>query len=85
MEIAASILGDPGIQDMMMAAFDHMDRVDLDIAKMFDRRPRCLRSGSEGSTLIEPLRPQPESPRLGFRNRNRRSLKHEARNTEHVS
>ena len=68
-----------------MAAFDHMDRVDLDIAKMFDRRPRCLRSGAKRSALIKPLRPQPELPRLGFGNRNRRSLKHEARNTEHVS
>ena len=67
---------------MMLAAFDHMDRVDLDIAEMFNRRPRRLRSGAEGSTLIKPLRPQPKVPRLGFRNWDRRSMKHEARNTE---
>ena len=52
---------------MMVAALDHVDCVDLHIAKMFDGRLQRLRPGPEWSMLIELLSAQPETPRLDIR------------------
>ena len=70
---------------MMMAALYHMDRVDLNIAQMFDRDPCRLGSGSEWSPLIELLSTQPELPGPAVRHRMRRSLQHGSRNTERAA
>ena len=37
-QVIPAVSGNAAPQDMMMAAFNNADRVDLEIAKMFDRR-----------------------------------------------
>jgi len=56
-------------EDVMVAAFDHMDRVDLDIAEMLHRRRCCRRAVAEGRIAVKPLRPHPDP--LGGRFRQR--------------
>ena len=48
MEMFAPIGGNPRPQDMMVAALDNIDGVDLHIAEMLDRRRRRLRRVAEG-------------------------------------
>ena len=62
MQIRASIFGDAVPEDVMVAALDHMDGVDLHIAEMFDGRRRCLRPAAERRLGIEPLGAQPGVP-----------------------
>jgi hypothetical protein len=50
----------------MVAALDHMDGVDLDIAEVCHRRRDRLRSLAERLSAIKPLGMQPDSPGLGF-------------------
>ena len=65
-QIGAAIGGDAAIEDVMMAALDHVDGVDLHIAEMVDRRRHRLRPGAERRRRVEPLGAQPDSPGLGF-------------------
>ena len=50
----------------MVAAFDHIDGVDLHIAQMLHGRVRCLGPVAERRASIESLGAQPDAFRLGF-------------------
>ena len=65
-QIGAAIVGDAGIEDMMMAALDHIDGVDLHIAEMGDGTGDGSRAGAERRLRIEPLGGDPEPPCLQF-------------------
>jgi hypothetical protein len=54
------------MENVMMAALDHMDGVDLDIAKMIHRCGYGLWPVAERLARVEPLGMQPDSPGLGF-------------------
>ena len=59
-QVRAGIGRDAAIENVMMAALDDVDGVDLHIAEMVHRRRHRLRSGAERLAGIEPLGPQPE-------------------------
>ena len=61
-----AIRRDAGKEDVVVAALDDVDGVDLHIAEMVHRRRNRLRSGAERLVGIEPLGMQPDSPGLGF-------------------
>ena len=63
-QVAAAVGRDAGIEDVMMAALDHVDRVNLDVAEMFDRTPRRLRPGAERVGDIQRLGAEPGGPAL---------------------
>ena len=48
----------------MVAAFDHIDRVDLHVAEMLDREPRGRGSVTEWRGDIEPLGMEPDASGL---------------------
>jgi hypothetical protein len=50
-------LGDARIEDVVMAAFDDVDGVDLHIAKMVDGCESRLRTSAERLGFGKPLRP----------------------------
>ena len=52
------------VQNMVMAALDHVDRVDLHITKVLDGEACCRRSGSEWFANIQPLGSKPNAPGL---------------------
>jgi hypothetical protein len=47
----------------VVAALDDVDRVDLHVAEVLDRRARSLRAAAERRRLVEALRAQPDAPR----------------------
>jgi hypothetical protein len=61
-QICAPVVGNAAPQDMVVAALDDIDGVDLDIAEMGNGVRHGLRAGTEGCGLIEPLRAQPDAP-----------------------
>ncbi len=63
-EMFAAIGRNPRPEDVVVAAFDDVDRVDLDIAEMSDRGGRRLCTRTEGRRYVEPLRAKPDSPRF---------------------
>ena len=65
-QVRAPIGGDAAIENVMMAALDHMDGVDLDIAEVIHRCGYGLRPVAKRLARIEPLGVQPDSPGLGF-------------------
>ncbi len=65
-QVRAGIGGDAAIENVMVAALDHIDGVDLHIAEMLDRRRDRLRPGAKRLGCIEPLGTQPDSPGLGL-------------------
>ena len=65
-QVRPGIGRDAAIENVMMAALDDVDGVDLHIAEMVHRRRNRLRSGAERLVRIEPLGVQPDSPGLGF-------------------
>ena len=50
----------------MVATFDDVDRVDLDIAEMPDRGGHGIGSCAKGRVVVEPLRAQPQAPCIGL-------------------
>ncbi len=54
-----------GVEDVVVAPLDDVDRVDLQVAQVCDRGRRGLWSGSEGLGRVQALGVQPELPRLG--------------------
>jgi hypothetical protein len=64
-QVGAPISGDAGVEDVMVAALDDIDGVDLHIAEMGDRVGHGLRAVAERRLCIEPLRAQPDA--AGFR------------------
>ena len=71
MQIRASIVGNAIPQDVVMAALDHMDGVDLDVTEMLDRGLRRLRPSAERGFAIKPLRAQPDGSGRTRRDRKR--------------
>ncbi len=65
-QVLAPVIGDPRVKDVVVAALDDMDRVDLHIAEVFHGRGRPLRAGPEGRRFSEPLSVEPDLPRAGF-------------------
>src|SRR5690606_7751424 len=59
-QVAAPVGGNARIEDVMVAALDHIDRVDLHIAQMRDRRLYRLWSRPERLGYIKPLRGHPD-------------------------
>ena len=64
LEVGAAIGGDAAVEDVMVAALDHIDGVDLHIAEMLDRGRGRRRPLAERRRRIQPLRPQPDAPGL---------------------
>ena len=63
-EVSAPVARDARPQDVVVAAFDHIDRVNLHIAQMFHRCWYCLRSGPERCEFIETLGAKPDASAL---------------------
>ena len=59
-QVRAGVSRDAAIENVMMAALDDVDGVDLHIAEMVHRRRNRLRSGAERLAGIEPLGLQPD-------------------------
>ena len=68
-QMLAPVSRNARIQDVVMAAFDHVDGVDLHIAQMLHRRARRRGPVAERRGPVEPLRAQPDAPGVGFRKR----------------
>ena len=60
MQIRAPIIGDAIPEDMMVAALDHVDGIDLHVAEMLDRSLGGLRAFAKRGFGIKPLSPQPD-------------------------
>ena len=63
-QIRAAVVGNTAEEDVVVAALDDVDGVDLDIAEMGDGIGHRARPGAERGGLIEPLRAQPDAPRV---------------------
>ena len=50
------------MEDVVMAALDHVDRVDLNVAQVLHRQARGLGPVAERHGGIEPLGVQPDAP-----------------------
>jgi hypothetical protein len=66
-KVGAVIAGNAGEEDVVMAAFDDVDGVDLHIAEVTDRSLGRGRSRTEWLPGIEPLRPEPDRAGIGAR------------------
>jgi hypothetical protein len=64
MQVLAPIRRDARVEDVVMAALDDIDRIDLKIAEMGYGGRRRLRPGAEGLGRVKALSPQPDSTRL---------------------
>ena len=53
---------------VVMAAFDHIDRIDLHIPEVLDRKLRRFGVITERGTSIQPLSMEPDVPRTTLRN-----------------
>ena len=65
-QVRAPVGGDAAVENVMMAALDDMDGVDLDVAEVIHRCRYGLRPVAKRLSRIEPLGVQPDSPGLGF-------------------
>src|SRR4051812_28062371 len=80
-QIVALVGGNARVENLMVAALDDVDRVDLHVAEVLHRRARRLRSGAEGGRLVKTLGPQPEPPRARLAERNQSTRAPEALTT----
>ncbi len=65
-QVGAPIGRDAAMENVMMAALDHMDGVDLHVAEMIHRRGNGLRPLAKRLARIQPLGMQPDSPGFGL-------------------
>src|SRR5262249_60089439 len=56
------VAGNAREQDVMMAALDHIDRVDLHVSQVLHRSACGLGTVTEWRSALKPLRPQPDAP-----------------------
>ena len=68
-QVIALVCGNAGIQNMMVAALDDVDGVDLHVAEVLDGGLRRLRAVAERRARVEPLRAQPDAPGAGWAER----------------
>jgi hypothetical protein len=59
-EIRAPVIRNAREQDMVVAAFDDVDGIDLHVTEMGDRVGNGLRPCTERTARIKPLRTQPD-------------------------
>ena len=59
-QVGAAVVGNPVPEDMVVAALDDVDGVDLHVTQMFDRGHRRLRPVAERRARVEPLGAQPD-------------------------
>jgi len=62
-QMLTATTGNSTPQNMTVATFNDVDRIDLKIAKMFDRRADRVGTAAERLRLIEALRAKPDPPR----------------------
>ena len=60
-QMLALVRRDARVEDVVMAALDHMDGVDLYVAEVLDRGAGRLGSVTERRGLVEPLGAQPDA------------------------
>ena len=65
-QVIAPVSRNARIENVVMAAFDHIDGVDLHVAQMRNRRARRLRPVAERRGAVEPLGAQPDASGIGF-------------------
>ena len=65
-QIGAPVVGNPVPENVVVAALDDVDGVDLHIAEMLDRGRRRLRPLAERRRRVEPLGAQPDPAGLGL-------------------
>ena len=65
-QIGAAVVGNPATENVVVAALDHVDGVDLHIAEMLDRGGRRRRPVAERRRRVEPLGAQPDPAGLGL-------------------
>jgi hypothetical protein len=70
----APIVRDPRVEDLVVAALDDVDGVDLHVAEVLDRGADRLRASAEWRGFIEALRTQPDATGLGLGKRFQGSL-----------
>jgi hypothetical protein len=63
-QMLAPIGGNARVEDVVMAALDDVDGVDLQVAQLRHRRRRCLRAGAERFGGVQALGMQPDSAGL---------------------
>ena len=61
-QMVAPVSGDARVEDLVMAALDHVDGVDLHIAQVLHRGARRPGPAAERRVFVEPLGAQPEAP-----------------------
>ena len=66
-QMLALIIRDARVENLMVAALDYVDGVDLHVTEMRHGRRRCLGPAAERRSLIEPLRAQPDAAGAGSR------------------
>ena len=64
MEMLAPVRRDARVEDVVMAALDDVNRVDLQVAQVRHRCRRGLRAGAEGFGGVQALGVQPDSAGL---------------------
>jgi hypothetical protein len=65
-QVLAPVSRNPRVEDVVMAAFNHVDGIDLDVAEMLHRGARRLRPVAERRGPVEPLGAQPDASGVGF-------------------
>src|SRR5467141_2824031 len=65
-QMVASVSGNARVQDLVMAAFDHIDSVDLHIAQVLHRGASRLGSVAKRRGFVESLGAQPGASGTGF-------------------
>src|SRR5215470_4902170 len=61
MQMGTLVAGNAREEDVMMAALDHIDRVDLHVTQVLHRRAGGLGTVAEWRFGLKPLRPQPDA------------------------
>src|SRR5437762_6732300 len=65
-QMVAPVSRDARVEDLVMAALDHVDGVDLHIAQVLHRGAGRPGPAAEGRVFVEPLGAQPEAPGVRF-------------------
>ena len=60
-QVLALVVGNPRVEDLVVAALDDVDGVDLHVAQVLDRGPGRLRPVAKRRGFVEPLRAQPDA------------------------